>query len=323
MPEPRSPGSSVEARPLAPSLVRRRDAFIPPAVREPMDALLRASVDARDWYHSMDLGSGIVTPGFGFGELWENVRRVRASIGYAGKSVLDLGCYDGMWAFEAEALDAALVVAVDCCESWRTPEYDRLPQRGGDRHRPRYQGHENFSLVREALRSDVVAYFNVPMTDLVRRLDGVLGSHPLAVDGFDIVQHLGVLYHVRDPMLTLAQTRSVMKDGGTLLLETGIYNASNECALFFNRDFSALFDDPTTWWLPTLEGLGQMLEHSLFDVDEGSIVRLPRCGAETHDRIALRAVARRGSTSVNERYYLDAGFGHGFDPALFKQTHRR
>lgn len=36
---------------------------------------------------------------------------------------------------------------------------------------------------------------------------------------FDIVQHLGLLYHVRDPLLTLSQARSVIKTGGYLLFE--------------------------------------------------------------------------------------------------------
>lgn len=31
---------------------------------------------------------------------------------------------------------------------------------------------------------------------------------------YDIVQHLGLLYHVRDPLWTLSQCRSVVKTGG-------------------------------------------------------------------------------------------------------------
>ncbi|MEI9997909.1 MAG: hypothetical protein WDO13_01425 [Verrucomicrobiota bacterium] len=37
------------------------------------------------------------------------------------------------------------------------------------------------------------------------------------------MQHFGLFYHLRDPMLSLAQTRSVMKDGGTLLLGNRVF----------------------------------------------------------------------------------------------------
>ncbi|WP_353936474.1 DUF1698 domain-containing protein [uncultured Brevibacillus sp.] len=37
---------------------------------------------------------------------------------------------------------------------------------------------------------------------------------------FDIVQHTGLLYHVRDPLWTISQARSVVKTGGHLLIET-------------------------------------------------------------------------------------------------------
>ena len=32
------------------------------------------------WYHKIDLGNGIVTPGFDYDPLWDNVRSVRNGI---------------------------------------------------------------------------------------------------------------------------------------------------------------------------------------------------------------------------------------------------
>ena len=71
-----------------------------------------AEVNERNWVHSIDLGHGIVTPG-AWGDhnplLWEAFR----SIDFRGKKVLDIGCWDGLFSFEAEKLGAAQVYATD------------------------------------------------------------------------------------------------------------------------------------------------------------------------------------------------------------------
>lgn len=100
-----------------------------------------------------------------------------------------------MWAFEAEKLGARLVVATDADNR-----------------------NENFEFVRTVLDSKVLSYYNVPPHRLYDRLDAVVFSHHnpglqsqpvqqeiLRFNGFDIVQHLGLLYHLRDPMITISQ----------------------------------------------------------------------------------------------------------------------
>jgi hypothetical protein len=62
----------------------------------------------------------------------------------------------------------------------------------------------NLLLVREAIGSQVVTLWNVSPYKLSERLDNVLYSHPLVSGGFDIIQHLGLLYHLRDPILSLS-----------------------------------------------------------------------------------------------------------------------
>ena len=65
------------------------------------------------WWHSIDLGAGVVTPGQKSAELLaaelENLR-----LGdLCGKSVLDVGAWDGYFSFAAERLGADCVVALD------------------------------------------------------------------------------------------------------------------------------------------------------------------------------------------------------------------
>src|SRR5712691_11038678 len=69
----------------------------------------QAEADALGWYHTIDLGNGVVTKGQSDtiplqGEKFPDVK---------GKSVLDIGAWDGYYSFEAERRGAARVVALD------------------------------------------------------------------------------------------------------------------------------------------------------------------------------------------------------------------
>src|SRR5256885_12356289 len=65
------------------------------------------------WFHSIDLGKGIVTNG------WESAAQLRYEIDsfrlpdLRGKTVLDINTWDGFFAFEAERRGASKVVALD------------------------------------------------------------------------------------------------------------------------------------------------------------------------------------------------------------------
>jgi tRNA (mo5U34)-methyltransferase len=75
---------------------------------------LRARVaEVPVWWHSIDLGGGVVTPGQKSPEIlaqeWENL-----GLGdLRGKSVLDIGAWDGYFSFAAERAGAERVVALD------------------------------------------------------------------------------------------------------------------------------------------------------------------------------------------------------------------
>src|SRR5947209_9034765 len=72
---------------------------------------LQAEVDALEWYHTIELAPGVVTPG------WHDTRPIVRQIPFpsslAGKRCLDVGTFDGFWAFEMERRGAAEVVAID------------------------------------------------------------------------------------------------------------------------------------------------------------------------------------------------------------------
>lgn len=218
---------------------------------------ITAFINKYTWYHKIDLGNNIITPGYNWEQLWNLTRSVRAKIDYTGKKVLDLGSLEGMWAFEAENLGAASVVATDVC----------------------YEGFvEKFHFCKEILKSSVIPYYNVSPYDLFNRLDVFLQEcceeHELSNRLFDIVQHLGLLYHLQNPMLSLAQARSVIKDGGTLIFETAAVTNVNQPVMLFNGSTMGnkyIYEDHTTWWAPTISCLKEMLASCLFQVDDENI----------------------------------------------------
>jgi tRNA (mo5U34)-methyltransferase len=150
---------------------------------EPGVAELRRAVADRTWFHTIDLGNGVRTPGHkDTAAEWEYLHLPDL----AGRSVLYVGAYDGFFSFEAERRGAARVVASDHWV-WNWPGSDA---RG------------NFELASRALGSQV------QMRDI--RVEDI-GPVTLGAT-FDVVLFLGVLYHAPDPVGYLRRVRSVTAD---------------------------------------------------------------------------------------------------------------
>jgi SAM-dependent methyltransferase len=207
------------------------------------------------WYHRIDLGQGVVTPGFHYEPLWDNIRKVRQQVDYKGKNVLDIASFDGMWAFEAEKQGASVVVATDCL----------------------YRTFRNFLFCKEVLNSKCIPYYNISPYDLFERLDVFFQEnydHEKPYDRmFDIVQHLGLFYHLRDPFLSLSQARSCLKTGGVMLIETNVIMDSDESFMVYNGiPFTyRTSKNLTVWWMPTVNCLKEMLWASLFEPIDSSV----------------------------------------------------
>ncbi len=72
---------------------------------------LQKRADALRWYHTIDLGQGVVTRGVD--NTPERLARVHLPDDLSGKTVLDIGAWDGFFSFEAERRRASRVVACD------------------------------------------------------------------------------------------------------------------------------------------------------------------------------------------------------------------
>ena len=149
------------------------------------------------WYHAMDLGGGVETPG------WFDLRPIADRMPWPdvrGKRCLDVGTYDGYLAFELERRGASEVVALDIPdhEDWDWPPDVRA--QGGERL-AELAGPEKgagFRVAREALGSSVE---KVDMT--------VYDLSPERVGTFDVVLCGSLMLHLRDPLRALEAIRSV------------------------------------------------------------------------------------------------------------------
>jgi tRNA (mo5U34)-methyltransferase len=211
------------------------------------------------WVHTIDLGDGVSTPGR-WGPPPRFLLDAFDDIDFRGKTVLDIGCWDGLWSFEAERRGAASVFATDL-----------LPHRG-------LRGQPTFQLVHKILDSQVSYFPELSVYDVGRL------SPPL----FDIVLFCGVYYHLKHPLLALARLRQVMRDGGTLLIEGETIPSADSFARFYYHEHYK--NDESNWWVPTIRCLREWVECSFFQ-----IAREFSPGPGPQTRHAISAVAVRGA----------------------------
>lgn len=197
-------------------------------------ATLRQRIEAIRWFHTMELAPGVWTQGSQGAPrngTAETLARLHLPESLAGKTVLDVGAWDGFFSFEAERRGAARVLATDHF-SWA----------GGG-----WGTQDGFRLAREALGSKVEDLDIDPM-DL----------SPDRVGTFDVVFFFGVLYHLRHPLLGIERVAAVCKD--LLILETYVDQRMGEdypAMVFYPHD--ELSNDPTNWWGPNACAVEAML----------------------------------------------------------------
>jgi tRNA (mo5U34)-methyltransferase len=145
---------------------------VPDRNKEKLEELARLG-----WYHSIELPDGRVIPGF---QSPDASRRRLAQFpvpnDLRGKRALDIGAWDGWFSFELERRGAR-VMAVDSAVV------------------------ERFHIARELLGSRAEY-----------RIADVCRLSPAEIGYFDIVMFLGVLYHLKHPMLALEKVCELATD---------------------------------------------------------------------------------------------------------------
>lgn len=192
-----------------------------------------------NWWHTIDLPDGITTPGR-VDYRGEAGKRFMLPEDLTGKSVLDLGCWDGFWAIEAKKRGAAEVVAMDRCR-------EQL---------------ENSKL---ALGAYGIEYYCSGDLDF-----------PMGMgwkEGFDIVLFFGILYHLKNPTMGLWNARNCCKPGGLVIVESAVNQGPmapliNEIPLLWVIDH-VHHNDPSNYFMPNTSGLVQLCRLAGLEPIEG------------------------------------------------------
>jgi tRNA (mo5U34)-methyltransferase len=238
---------------------------------------LQEAVDAVPfWMHSIDLGEGVVTPGHKTPErLREELAAMRLP-DLTGRTVLDVGTWDGFFAFEAERRGAARTVALDSY-IWAQDLRSHAPP---ERQSTPAPGNAGFELARRTLASGVEP---VVME--------VLDMTPEALGTFDVVLFLGVIYHMQHPLAALQRLRSVTRDVAIIETQLNAVGGLEHIALWEFLEGGELNDDPTNWWVPNEKGLVGLLRTAGFARAEVVEVLAGRPDPDAPGMHARRAVA--------------------------------
>jgi tRNA (mo5U34)-methyltransferase len=174
------------------------------------------------WHQRFELVPEVFTPGVNDVSFLVGAAQMPQQLN--GESVLDIGTTNGGVAFELERRGAGRVVAVDILD-------------------PEVFG---FSAIKELLGSRVEH-----LKASIYELPEILGEQ------FDLVVFLGVVYHLRHPLLALDNVRRLTRQFA--YIESAVCDAEmpqvsgQAVARFYRRD--ELGADPTNWFSPTARTL--------------------------------------------------------------------
>jgi len=188
------------------------------------------------WFHSFDLGNGETIEGIKALDVMKLEADLILGPDLSGKTVLDIGAWDGFFSFEAERRGASRVVATDhfCWsgEGWGT--------------------RQGFDYI-HALRNSAVE----PVDADVPNLPG------LGLGQFDLVLFLGVFYHLKDPYIGLEKAAQMCSDHLVVETVTALHHEELPAMRLFES--GELGGDPTNFWAPNLPALALMLRQFGFN----------------------------------------------------------
>ena len=216
------------------------------------DAIRDRIRELGEWFHNINLGGVQTAPDHFLGDYpaikWERFSHALPA-DLSGKTVLDVGCNAGFYCLEMKRRGAARVVGVDSDA--------------------RYLAQARFAAEVEDAE---IEFHQLSVYEL-----------PTLGERFDIVLFMGVLYHLRHPLLALdilhdcvardllvfqsmlrgsAETKSFERDYE--FWQTEQFEDSAYPRMYFVEHKYA--HDPTNWWIPTHACAEAMLRSAGFDV---------------------------------------------------------
>ena len=206
---------------------------------------LQKEIDSIHWYHEFDFGDGLRSVSVSQAEdhrrAWRFIESELEKIDFKGKSVLEIGCWDGYWSFYAEKRGARHVLASDdVSQNWANGAGLRLAHK--------------------LLNSKVEINQSVSIYE-ASKLNRT----------FDIILCLGVYYHLVDPFAGFAEVRHLMHENSIAVFE-------GDATLELRPDtyYWDMSDSSKSCFVPTQWGLNHMLKTAYMDVTSQQWMRPPK-----------------------------------------------
>jgi tRNA (mo5U34)-methyltransferase len=185
------------------------------------------------WFQKIEVIEGLFSPGWSDPAI-EKLPHYGLPADLSGMRVLDIGCAEGFFSFEAERRGAREVIGIDSF-----PDSVR-----------------RFNIVRTARQSNATAF-----------LMNVYDLEPKRLGTFDLVLFYGVFYHLKHPQLALERIRAICT--GKLLFQTAVADEplvrGRSWARFYPHGIlsgpNSRYFDPTVFWLFNNTCCIAMLEH--------------------------------------------------------------
>jgi tRNA (mo5U34)-methyltransferase len=204
---------------------------------------LQAEVEQYPWYHTLELGNGVVTKG-----MFDHrpvLDRYPIPADLSGMRCLDVATMDGFWAFEMERRGAASVTALDL-EDPAQLDWPASLRAGHDKTMDETKA-DRFAIAKRELGSNVE---RVLMS--AYDLSPELGT-------FDFVFCGDLLLHLKDPITPVENIRSVCTGSAV------IANVITKFRLYEKRPMAELDGiDVFQWWTTNLEGLVRIVRAAGF-----------------------------------------------------------
>jgi tRNA (mo5U34)-methyltransferase len=205
------------------------------------------------WFHNIDLNGVKTAPDHFLGD-YPNIKWQRFAhavpADLSGKSVLDIGCNAGFYSIEMKRRGAGRVLGLDSDEIY---------------------------LNQARFAAEVCGYPDIEFRRMSVYDIGQLGER------FDVVIFMGVLYHLRHPLLALDMLHGIvnetmifqsMQRGSNAIMpleddypfwETSIFDQDAYPKMFFvEKKYSK---DPTNWWIPNRACVEAMLRSAGFVIE--------------------------------------------------------
>jgi len=243
---------------------------------------IRQKIEQYKFYHIIQLSDQIATPGIPeYLPIQNMVLEKIRKIDLRGKRVLDIGCRDGLFAFEAEKLGSAEVIGIDNDLSKAAVEF-------------------------------LIPFFKsgVKMFEM-----NLLDLRPEDFGNFDVVIFAGVLYHLRYPFWALKTARDVLSSNGKLILETAIWRGESHYPLLYCPVEESPYEPTSCTFFnekglcATLRSLGFELEAIQYLSQREPLKGILRYAAQVRERLRKRIKGAYVKTNIDRGVFI-CGFSH-------------